>query len=99
MGEGIVQRRFEVIKIAEQAGHGGKKLPRLRTIEGEPVAAADCLHTDRRGGACASFASVGLQLAVKPHSLDWWVALPIYYSASPEQPAPLHFAGIPIDSQ
>jgi hypothetical protein len=54
-----VQRRLDSVKIAEQAGHGGKKLPRLGTIEGEPVAAADCLHTDRRGGACASFTSVG----------------------------------------
>jgi hypothetical protein len=32
-----VQRRFEVIKIAEQAGHGGKKLPRFGAIEEEQV--------------------------------------------------------------
>jgi hypothetical protein len=32
MGEGIVQRRFEVIKIAEQAGQGGKNLQRFGAV-------------------------------------------------------------------
>jgi len=33
-----VQRRFDVIKIAGQAGHGGRKLPRFGAIEEEEVA-------------------------------------------------------------
>jgi len=33
-GEGIVQRRFSGVKIAEQGDQGGKNLPRFGAVEG-----------------------------------------------------------------
>jgi hypothetical protein len=62
MGEGIVQRRFEVIKIAEQAGHGGKKLPRFGAIEEEQVI----------GEAARALRALG------PTAQSWWATLRIY---------------------
>jgi hypothetical protein len=47
-GEGIMQCRFGGVKIAEQGGHGGKKLPSFGAVEGEQVEAADRLDADRR---------------------------------------------------
>jgi len=38
-----MQCRFGGVKIAEQGGHGGKKLPRFGAVEGEQVEAADRL--------------------------------------------------------
>ena len=34
MGEDIVQRRFDIIKIAEQGDQGGKNLPRFGAVGG-----------------------------------------------------------------
>jgi len=81
-------------------GHGDKKLPRFGAVEGEQVAEADRLQADRRGGACASFASVRLQLAVKSLTASMGGSrFPITHSDLPGQPTPLDFAGIHIDSR
>jgi hypothetical protein len=77
-GEGIVQRRLGSVKIAEQADQGGKNLQRFGAVEGGQVTGGRSFTHGSARVSRASFASVGLQLALRPYSFDWWATLLIY---------------------
>ena len=92
-----MQRRLGDVKIVEQADQGGKNLPRFGAVEGGQVTAADRLHA-KAAVSRVSFASVELQLGVKPTAqiggerfafsfavAEGWRRMPV--------PSPLHQSG------